>query len=126
MAGKILIVDDREPLRRRIRALLEQEGLQICGEAVNGLDAIEKVKSLAPDLVILNISMPVMGGIEALPQIVAGRPELKVLIFTVDDSEELKQHVLRLGAHGCVSKSAPPQTLVAEVRRLFSQGMHAD
>lgn len=125
MSGKILVVDDREPLRRRIRSLLEEHGLEICGEAVNGREAIEKVKELAPDLAILNVSMPVMNGIEALPEILRSRPKIKVVIFTLDESEELKKHVFKLGAHSYVAKSAPPDELVAEVKRLLKQAASA-
>jgi two-component system chemotaxis response regulator CheY len=121
MAQKILVVDDREPLRRRICSFLEQEGLKICGEAANGREGIEKVRELAPDLAILNISMPVMNGLEALPEILRCRPGIKVVIFTLDESEELKQHVFGLGAHSFVAKSAPPDELVAEVKRLLRQ-----
>jgi len=125
MSRKILVVDDREPMRRRIRSLLEQEGFAICGEAANGREAIAKVQELTPDLTILNISMPVMGGIEALPEILRCQPGIKVLIFTLNESEELKQHLFSLGAHGFVPKSAPPETLVAEVRRLLNQAATA-
>lgn len=124
--ARILIVDDREPLRRRIRSLLEQEGYQICGEAADGRAAIEKVRELAPDLTILNISMPVMSGLEAVPEIRRVGPNVKVLIFTVDESEELKQHLFRLGAHAHVSKSAAPEELVAAVKRLLGKAALAD
>jgi DNA-binding NarL/FixJ family response regulator len=126
MSGKILVVDDREPLRRRIRLLLEEHGLEICGEAVNGREAIDKVRELSPDLAILNISMPVMSGLEALPEILRSRPKIKVVIFTLDESEELKKHLFGLGAHGYVPKSAPPEELVAEVKRLLKQAATAD
>jgi DNA-binding NarL/FixJ family response regulator len=121
MCRKILVVDDREPMRRRIRLLLEKEGFEICGEAANGREAIAKVQELTPGLVILNISMPVMTGLEALAEIVRSQPKTKILIFTLNESEELKQHVFRLGAHGFVPKSAPPEQLVAEVKRLLPQ-----
>ena len=125
MSRKILVVDDREPMRRRIRSLLEQEGFEMCGEAANGREAIAKVQELTPDLTILNISMPVMSGIEALPEILRCQPGIKVLIFTLNESEELKQHLLNLGAHAFVSKFAPPETLVAEVRKLLNQAATA-
>ena len=126
MSGKILVVDDREPLRRRIRLLLEEHGLEICGEAVNGREAIDKVRELSPALAILNISMPVMSGLEALPEILRSRATIKVVIFTLDESEELKKHLFSLGAHSYVPKSAPPEELVAEVKRLLKQAATAD
>lgn len=126
MPYKILIADDNGPLRLRIRSLLEEQGFEICGEASNGRGAIEKVAQLGPDLVILNISMPVMNGIDALPEILRRRPNIKVVIFTLDESAELKQYTLRLGAHSFVSKSAHPDELIAEVKRLLKPAAAAN
>jgi DNA-binding NarL/FixJ family response regulator len=125
MSQKLLVVDDHEPLRRKIRSLLEKEGFEVCGEAVNGREAIEKVRELAPDLAILNISMPVMSGLEALPEMLRCRPKIKIVVFTLEEAEELRQRVFRLGAHGFVVKSAPPEELLAEVRRLLDQAASA-
>jgi DNA-binding NarL/FixJ family response regulator len=121
MPHKILIVDDHEPLRRRIRSLVEREGLVVCGEAADGGEAIQKVKELAPDLAILDISMPIMNGLEALPEMLQAAPGMKVVIFTIDNAEELKRQAFRLGAHGYVVKSGPPHDLLAEVNRLLAE-----
>jgi DNA-binding NarL/FixJ family response regulator len=72
-----------------------------------------------PDLAILNLSMPVMNGLQAIPEMLKCAPQLKIVIFTLDDAEELRQHAFRLGAAGYVSKSDPPEVLLAEVRRLL-------
>ena len=117
----ILVVDDSEPLRRRIRSLLEHEGLHLCGEAANGREAVERVREFAPDLAILNISMPIMGGFEALPEMLRYSPGMKVIIFTLHEAAELRQLALQLGAHSYVVKSAPPEDLVAEVKKLLGQ-----
>jgi DNA-binding NarL/FixJ family response regulator len=119
MPHNILVVDDHEPMRRRIRSLLEAAGLHVCAEAVNGRDAIEKTEEYKPDLAILNLSMPVMSGSQAIPEMLKCAPQLKIVIFTVDDAEELRQHAFRLGAAGYVSKSDPPEVLLAEVRKLL-------
>ncbi len=118
MPHTILVVDDHEPMRRRIRSLLESVGLDVCAEAANGREAIEKTKEYKPDLVVLNLSMPVMSGFEAIPEMLKCAPRLKIVIFTVDDSEELRQYAFRLGVAGYVSKSEP-ETLLAEVRKLL-------
>jgi DNA-binding NarL/FixJ family response regulator len=119
MQHKILVVDDQEPMRRRIRSLLEGEGLEVCAEAANGREAIEKTKEYQPDLAILNLSMPVMGGLQAIPEMLKCAPQIKIVIFTVDDAEELRQHAFRLGARGYVAKSEPPEALLTEVRKLL-------
>ena len=122
MARKILLVDDSEPLRRRMRSFLEQEGFEICGEATNGREAIEKVRELVPDLAILNLSMPIMGGLQALPDMVRSLPGIRILIFTLHETEEIKQQAFRLGAQGFVGKSASPEDLLTEVKRLLEGG----
>jgi DNA-binding NarL/FixJ family response regulator len=118
MPHNILVVDDHEPMRRRIRSLLESEGLDVCAEAANGREAIEKTKECMPDLAILNLSMPVMNGLQAIPEMLKCAPRLKIVIFTVDDGAELRQHAFRLGAVGYISKSEP-EALLAEVRKLL-------
>jgi DNA-binding NarL/FixJ family response regulator len=120
MVHGVLIVDDHEPLRRRIRSALEGEGLEVCGEAANGLEAIQKVKERAPAVVILNISMPIMNGLQALPEIVRCSPGTKVLMFTLDDAQELRRKALDLGASAYISKAAPIGDLVAEVKKLLA------
>src|SRR5260370_882590 len=120
MVRKVLIVDDHEPLRRRIRSALEGEGLEVCGEAANGLEAIQKVKEHAPAVVILNISMPIMNGLQALPEIVRCSPGTKVLMFTLDDAQELRRKALDLGASAYISKAASIGDLVAEVKKLLA------
>ena len=119
MPHKILVVDDNKPMRRGIRSLLEAEGLNVCAEAANGREAIEKTKEHLPDLAILNLSMPVMNGLQAIPEMLKCAPQLKIVIFTIDDAEELRQHAFRLGARGYVSKSEPREVLLAEVRKLL-------
>ena len=119
MPHNILVVDDQEPIRRRIRSLLESAGMCVCAEAANGREAIEKTKEHMPDLPILNLSMPVMSGLQAIPEMLKCAPQLKIVIFSLDDAEELRQHAFRLGARGYVSESDPPEVLLAEVRKLL-------
>jgi DNA-binding NarL/FixJ family response regulator len=119
MSQRILIVDDHDGIRRRLRFLLEGTGFQVCGEAINGKEAVEKSKELKPDLVLLDLSMPVMTGLEALPHIAQLNPT-KILVLAVEESDEMKQQVLRLGAHGYVGKSSLPDGLLAELRRFFT------
>jgi DNA-binding NarL/FixJ family response regulator len=124
MLRRVLIVDDHEPLRRRIRSVLQREGLDICGEATNGLEAIQKVKEHSPGVVILNISMPIMSGLQALPEIIRCCPGIRVVMFTLDDAQELRQKSFDIGASAYISKSAPLEELIAEVRKLLAQTAH--
>jgi two-component system NarL family sensor kinase len=118
---KILIADDHEMLRRGVRNTLQAEpDLEICGEAVDGQDAVQKVKALHPDLVILDINMPVLNGLVALRQILRSRPDTKVLVFSVHDSDQTVQEVYAAGAHGFLSKGKDSQDLLRVVRKLLN------
>jgi DNA-binding NarL/FixJ family response regulator len=119
MSRRILLADDHDGIRRRVRAALEDAGFEVCGEAVNGLDAIAKTKALLPDLIVLNLSMPVMGGLDAIPEIIKSAPSVKIVIFTVDDVEELRRQARRRGAHAYVVKSSPIAFLINEVTELL-------
>jgi DNA-binding NarL/FixJ family response regulator len=118
MPNRILLADDHEAVRRRVRSLLETAGFEVCGEAADGLDAVQKTKDLMPDLIVLNLSMPGMHGLEAIPQIVKSAPAVKILVFTVDEADEVSREAFRRGAHGYVSKLRPSD-LVEEVKKLL-------
>ena len=102
-------------LRRGVRNTLQtQLDLEICGEAVNGQDAVDKVKALQPDLVILDINMPVLNGLVAVRQILRYRPQTKILVFR---SRFHWQQIKRLQAnHGFISKGKDAQHLLRVVR----------
>jgi two-component system nitrate/nitrite response regulator NarL len=121
MSYKILIVDDHYGIRRTLRSLLEGAGFQVCGEATNGVEGVEKSKELVPDLVLLDLSMPVMTGLEALPRIVK-LSTAKILVLSVEEADEVKREAMRLGAAGYIGKSNPPDDLLAELRRLLAPG----
>jgi DNA-binding NarL/FixJ family response regulator len=99
-----------------VRELLAGEpGLTVCGEAADGRQAIEKAQELRPDVVVLDISMPGLNGLETMRQILRKLPQTKVLILTVHESEELATSLLRAGAHGCVLKSDAARDLMMAV-----------
>jgi DNA-binding NarL/FixJ family response regulator len=113
---RILVADDHEVVRRGFRALLEtRSDWQVCGEAVTGREAVEKAVQSKPDVVVMDISMPELNGLEATRQIVKTAPQTQVLILTMHDSEELVKEVLTAGARGYVLKSDAGRDLVAAV-----------
>jgi len=121
MKVKVLIVDDHEIVREGIRRLLSSSrpDWEICGEATNGKQAIDAVKRLKPDVVILDITMPGMSGLEAAPHIVKLNLGCRILIFTMHDSERLSAEIRSAGAHGYVQKSQAARDLVIAVERLM-------
>lgn len=94
--------------------------MHVCGEATNGLEAIQKVKERSPGVVILNISMPIMSGLQALPEIIRCSPNTRVVMFTLDDAEELRKKAFALGASAYVPKAGPIEELLAQVRKLLA------
>lgn len=118
MSHRILLADDHGGLRRRVRAKLEDAGFEVCGEAENGLEAIAKTKALLPDLIVTNVSMPIMNGLDAIPEIAKAAPHAKIVVFSVDEADELQKEALERGAHSFVSKSHPDR-LIDELKRLL-------
>jgi len=100
--------------------------LEVCGEAVDGKDALEKTLAQTPDLVILDINMPIMNGLDVLRQIVRHRPQTKVLAFSVHDSKQIVEEILAAGAHSYLSKATAGQHLVHEVRLLLNGRVQAE
>jgi DNA-binding NarL/FixJ family response regulator len=119
---RILIADDHEVARRGIRALLESHpGWEVCGEARDGREAIELASKMKPDLILLDIGMPNLNGLEAARQILAGYPEAAILILTMHDTDHVVREVLRAGARGFLLKSDAGRDLVAAVEALQRQ-----
>jgi len=116
---RILIADDHEVVRHGIRALLEtHDGWVVAGEAVTGREAVEETRRLQPDLVIMDITMPEMNGLEATRQILKEVPGVEVLVLSVHDSEQLVREVLEAGARGYVLKSDAGRDLITAVETL--------
>jgi DNA-binding NarL/FixJ family response regulator len=107
LAKRILIADDHESVLRRIRALLESEpDWEVCGEAVNGREAIAKAKELEPDLVILDFAMPRLNGLKAAAEINRFLPEVPIVMFTMYGSA-LRQEAQNMGSAGLSTKRHP-------------------
>jgi DNA-binding NarL/FixJ family response regulator len=116
---RILIVDDHAVVRRGVRALLEsQAGWSVVGEGVTGREAVDLAKRLQPDVVVMDLSLPELNGLEATRQILSESPRTEVLVLTMHHSEELARDVLQAGARGYVLKSDADANLIAAVDSL--------
>jgi two-component system chemotaxis response regulator CheY len=113
----VLVVDDHSVTRNTIRSFLARHSFPICGEAENGKQAVEKVKELRPEVVLLDIEMPVMNGIQAAREIRRIAPSTKILFFTIHRNEALSGIRLR-GAEGFVTKSAAGTELLPALKRM--------
>lgn len=124
MAHRILIVDDLEPWRRYVRSVLQEEqGLQVIDEACDGLQAVQKTQQLRPDLVLLDIGLPTINGIEAARRSRERSPKSKILFFSENRSSEIVQEALGTGALGYIVKSGAASELLPAVKAVL-QGKH--
>jgi DNA-binding NarL/FixJ family response regulator len=123
MSIRVLIVDDQELVRTGFRLFLEtQPGLAVVGEAGDGEEAIERVRELRPDVVLMDIRMPTMDGVEATAKLTSGaiEPAPRVLVLTTFDLDEYVFGALRAGAAGFLLKDAPRERLIEAIRVVHS------
>jgi DNA-binding NarL/FixJ family response regulator len=119
-AIRILVADDHEVVRKGLVDILEQKPQwQVCGEACDGREAIELAQQLMPDVIVMDISMPGLNGLEATRHIVKVNPATKVLVLTLLDSDDIIRDVLKAGARGFLLKSDSAGELVAAVDALL-------
>jgi DNA-binding NarL/FixJ family response regulator len=119
LAFRIFIADDHEVVRKGLISLLEaQPGWEVCGEAGDGREAVEKASELKPDITILDIGMPSLNGLEATRQILKVNPDAKILVLTLHDSDSVVREVLNAGARGFLLKSDAARDLVAAAEAL--------
>ncbi len=113
---RILVADDHDVVRQGLRSLLESRaGWEVCGEASNGREAVEMSVQLKPEIVIMDIAMPTMTGLEATRQILKASPKTQVIVLTMHESEELLREVLDAGARGYVLKTDKGRELISAV-----------
>jgi DNA-binding NarL/FixJ family response regulator len=116
---RILIADDHEAVRRGLRAALSAAGWEVCADVINGKEAVAKATELKPDLIILDISMPVMGGLAAARLIRAADPSAKIVIFTMHESQQMKDEIARIGVQAHAVKSAPMKNLLDTIKSVL-------
>lgn len=120
MPARILIADDNSVARTTIRALLDWHSFQICGEAKNGKEAIEKVIELKPDIILLDINMPELNGVKAAYEIRRVSPTTKIVFLTIHNTPGTKQFT-KMWSHGFVAKSAAGTELIPLLDRLTAK-----
>jgi len=120
---RILIADDHAIMREGVRSLLaSHEDMEVIGEAGDGREAVAQVSELAPDVILLDISMPYMDGLEATRRIRKANPHTNVLILTQHEDKEYVLSAVRAGAAGCISKKAVSSELVSAIRAVYRGG----
>jgi len=119
---RILLADDHNVVRKGLRGILEDyDGWHVCGEAANGREAVELALLLKPDIIVMDLAMPEMNGIEATKEVKKLLPKTEVVILTMHDSEELIYAAFQAGAKGFILKSNDELELVRAIREITAQ-----
>ena len=121
MAIRVLIADDHDAIRKGVATILSHDGIEVCGEASNGIEAVTNAVQLRPDIVILDLTMPLMGGFEAARKLHKVLPDIPILIYSMHGSDQLIKEIRRLGLQGFVSKSDISKALPEAVNALVVQ-----
>lgn len=117
---RVLLADDLRQIRAVMRRALERDGrFEIVGEATTGIEAVEMVRTHRPDAIVLDVGMPGMDGLKAIPQILEYSPGTKIVVLS--GFVEMAPDVLRAGAHGFFEKTAPPHELARKIAELVSR-----
>jgi two-component system nitrate/nitrite response regulator NarL len=118
---KILIADDHPVVRKGLQSCLaKQERLKLVGEASDGEEALKKTRELAPDVVLMDISMPRMNGLAVTELLRKDCPDVKILVLSVHSNKEYVFRIIQAGAHGFISKEAPPGELLRAIESVFA------
>ena len=126
MSHTILIADDSLFIRQALRKIFEQEDFNVCGEAENGKEAIEKAQQLHPDMILLDLSMPVMNGLDATRVLKRVMPEVPIIMFSEHIGPSVEREACSAGAKALVSKTERISVLLGALRRgLVQKRQHA-
>lgn len=122
---RVLLADDHELMRKGLRELLSDHTFyEVCGEAANGREAVELVRRLDPDVVVMDITMPELNGLEATRQIRKHFPRTEVLVYTLHESEKLVRDVFAAGARGYILKSDAARNLITALEAVSQHRLH--
>ena len=122
VSPRVLLVDDHDLFRSGLRTLLEEQGIDVVGEAETGADAVRLIRELAPEVVVMDLNMPGIGGVEATRQIAMIAPATRVLVLTISDQDEDVMDAIVAGACGYLLKDASIEDLLAGIRAAASGG----
>jgi two-component system, NarL family, response regulator NreC len=124
MGVSVLLADDHPVFRQGLRALLEREKFEILGEASDGLEAIVLAEKLQPDVIVIDLAMPALNGIDAVREIIRRSPRSKAILLTMHMEEHHVLEALRAGVKGCVSKSQAAEHLLQAIRDVYAGGVY--
>jgi len=120
MSKCVLLVDDSRLVRKALRRIFETAGFEICGEADNGDQAVKEAPALKPDLIILDLSMPGLNGLQAAPLLRRSLPNVPIILFTIYPSVMVQRNARTAGVTSVISKDNPITSLVNEAEKLVS------
>ena len=124
---RLLICDDQEVVREGLRAILGNvPGIDVVGVVGNGAEAVEAVPEMSPDVILMDLNMPIKNGVQATRELAVSHPEVKVLVLTTYDAEEWVVDAIRAGAAGYMLKDAPREQLVAAIKGTAAGKTHVD
>jgi two-component system chemotaxis response regulator CheY len=115
---RVMVVDDTEHMRRMLRDMLELDGFEVIGEAEDGLQAVERVEELSPDVIVLDYKMPNLDGLETARRIRALRPDQTIILYTAFLDPEMEDEAAAAGVSVCIGKVEGINSLEREIRRL--------
>lgn len=122
---KVLVADDHPVVRKGLQTCLAKNGnLKVVGEAADGDEALRKARELSPDVVLMDISMPGMNGLAVTEVLRKEAPDMKVLVLSIHSNKEYIFRVIQAGAHGYVSKEAPPEELIRAIESVYAGEPH--
>jgi two-component system invasion response regulator UvrY len=114
-APRVLLVDDQSRMRTSLRNLLQDEGIVVVGEAADGEEGVATARALSPDVVLMDLRMPRLNGIQATVEIKRLLPTTQVVIFTAYDDPGIQRNAAEVGAHAYLVKGCPPQVILSTV-----------
>ena len=118
---RVVLVDDESLVRMGLKLILEGDpAIEVVGQAADGLAAIDNVRTTDPDVILMDVRMPHLDGLDATERILAERPDAKIIVLTTFDADEYVLRALRLGASGFLLKDTPPDELIEAVRKVAS------